>query len=312
MTPIIVQERVLLSGEFVVATPAGRVGGHADRGGSRRLAMPRRAHVNTTAAPLLPAAAAPRRPRGVAPVTLLALLLAAPATMAPIPAGAASLSVAPTRVELGPGTRPGTVTLQNDAERPVTVQVQAFAWGGSAGGDDLEPTRDLIAVPPVFSLEAKAKRIIRVAARRPTTGPDERTYRLLITEVPEPPAGGGHAGVRLALRLSLPVFATPPGAEPLPVWSIRGGAGGAAPELALANRGRAHLQVRRLELRAAGRGEPVLAVDAPTYVLPGRSRAWALDLPAASAGATLRLEADTDFGPLEADLAAPAPSPPPR
>lgn len=115
------------------------------------------------------------------------------------PAGAASLSVAPTRVELGPDARSGTVTLQNDAAVAVTLQVQTFAWPRSTASADLEPTRELLAVPPVFSLAPKAKQIIRVALRGPAAGPGEQAYRLLITEVPEQREGPG-AGVQFALR----------------------------------------------------------------------------------------------------------------
>lgn len=217
-----------------------------------------------------------------------------------VSAGAASLSVSPTRVELGPDTRSGALTLQNDADAPVTVQVQTFAWPRSAATDDLEPTRELLAVPPVFSLAPKAKQIIRVALRKPPAGQREQAYRLLITEVPEPPGGGG-AAVRFALRLSLPVFATPPGARPLAAWSLGGSLD--APTLTLANAGTAHIQVRRIELRRPAREEVLQVIDAPAYVLPGGSRAW--PLAAAARGISpLRLVADTDLGPLEADLAS--------
>ena len=182
-------------------------------------------------------------------------------------AEAASLNVAPTRVELGPEARSGAVTLQNDAELPVTVQVQTFAWPRSPLADDLEPTRDLLAVPPVFSLEPKARQIIRVALRKPLAGGREQAYRLLITEVPEPQGGSG-AAVRFALRLSLPVFATPAGARPTPVWSFGGSA--EAPTLRLLNSGTAHLQVRRIELHR--------------LLLWGRTRSVRISLPAPCAG----------------------------
>lgn len=69
-------------------------------------------------------------------------------------ATAASLSVAPTRVELGPGDPAAVVTLRNNAAEPVMVQVQTFAWPRTMASDDLEPTRELLAVPPVAELPA--------------------------------------------------------------------------------------------------------------------------------------------------------------
>lgn len=231
---------------------------------------------------------------------LTALLLVAQGASAE----AASLSVAPTRVDLVPGATAAMVTLQNDAELPVTVQVQTFGWRRSTASQDLEATRDLLAVPPVFSLAPKGKQIIRVALRGEVAGgsdAQERAYRLLITEVPELATATG-AGVRFALRLSLPVFVTPAGAQALPSWSMRPGGSGA--ELELANKGTAHLQVRRIELRAATDQEPVQVIEVPAYVLPGQTQAWPLAA-ATRKHRRLRLQADTDLGPIEADLVVP-------
>ena len=105
------------------------------------------------------------------------------------------------------------------------VQVQTFAWPHGPATAELEPTRDLIAVPPVFELAGNAKQIIRVALRGAAAGGREQAYRLLITEVPRGGAAG--TGVRFALRLSLPVFVTPTGAAPRPIWSLRATAAGA-------------------------------------------------------------------------------------
>lgn len=241
------------------------------------------------------------------PATLLALLLAlaAPPAFLDRAASAASLGVAPTRVDLGPGAAAAALTLENQAEAPVTVQVQAFTWAGTPASQELGPTRDLIAVPPVFALAPGAKQIIRVALRAPAAAAGaraERAYRLLITEVP-PAQGEAGTGVRFALRLSLPVFVAAAGARAEPGWTVR--ASGGPAQLELTNRGSAHLRVRRIELRAAGRPEPVQVIDSAAYVLPGQTQAWPL-APAARAERALRLQADTDLGPLEAELALPA------
>lgn len=229
---------------------------------------------------------------------VLATLLTLPAGDAP----AASLGVAPTRLAFGPGDRMVTVTLQNNAPAPVTIQVQTFAWPRTPATDDLEPTRDLIAVPPVVALEPNGKQVIRVALRRPVEGGGERAYRLLISEVPGADRSPG-IGVRFALRLSLPVFVTPEGAAAGPVWSARSGKGGDR-VLVLANQGTAHLQVHRIALRAPGRSEPAQVIESPAYVLPGQEQAWPLDA-MARAQPALQLEAETNLGPLKASLALP-------
>ena len=212
---------------------------------------------------------------------------------------AASLSVAPTRVELGPGDPAAVVTLQNNAAEPVMVQVQTFAWPRSMASSDLEPTRELLAVPPVAELAGNAKQIIRVALRTQLAGGREQAYRLLITEVPR--GGSSGTGVRIALRLSLPVFVTPPGAAPKPVWSLRQDKGAAS--LVLANTGDAHLQVRRIVLRSADRPASAQTIDSPAYVLAGQEHSW--PLPADLAADTLQLEVETNLGQLPATVTPP-------
>ncbi|MEK0081963.1 molecular chaperone [Benzoatithermus flavus] len=227
---------------------------------------------------------------------VLATLLTLPAGEA----GAASLGVAPTRLEFGPGDRMVTLTLENNASAPVTVQMQTFAWRRTPATEDLEPTHDLIAVPPIVALEPNARQVVRVALRRPMQPDVERAYRLLISEVPGSDRTPG-IGVRFALRLSLPVFVTPAGATPGPVWSARPGRDGGQ-VLTLANRGTAHLQVHRIVLRAPGRAEPAQVIDGAAYVLPGQEQTWPLGA-TARVQPTLQLEAETNLGPLKASLA---------
>ena len=208
--------------------------------------------------------------------------------------------MAPTRVDLGPDARSAVVTLQNDGSDAVMLQVQTFAWPRSPASGDLEPTRELIAVPPVFELAGNGKQIIRVALRGPVPADREQAYRLLVTEVPR--GGGSATGVRFALRLSLPVFVAPPEAAALPAWSVLTTAG--KPMLELDNRGSAHLQVRRIVVRAPGKPQPIQTIEAATYLLAGQSQAWPL-ADAVAGQRSLQLEAETNLGPIQAAVDLP-------
>ena len=225
-------------------------------------------------------------------------LLLAWLALAPVAAMAASLGVTPTRLELRPGQASGSVTLENQAATAVTLQVQTFAWtAGMAASPELAATRDLITVPPVFALAPGARQIVRVALRAPVSGGRERAYRLMITEVP---LGAQGAGVHVTLRLSLPVFATVSGAQAGAAWSVRGDR--ERPELELLNQGSAHLRVRRIELRGVPGGALVQTIATPVDILAGQAQRWPLTMPMPS---RLRLEADTELGPLAAELALP-------
>ncbi len=136
------------------------------------------------------------------------------------PLAAAALSVAPTRLELGPDANTDAVSMRNDGDRPVLVQVETFRWTGPLGAEGLEATRELLTVPSIFRIAPGERQVVRVALRRPFRGTVEEAYRLLIAEVPEE-TGPRAGGIRFTLRLSLPVFVTPEGARPRPEWRLR-------------------------------------------------------------------------------------------
>lgn len=211
---------------------------------------------------------------------------------------AATLGVAPTRIELAPGRPAAALTVSNSGDAPLLLQIETFAWNGGTGTAELEPTRAIVAVPAMLELAPGERQVVRVARRASTSPEIEETYRVLVTEVPRAdPAAGG---VRLALRMSLPVFVTPPGARAEPRWSIESGAQG--PSLVLANTGRAHLHVRRLELRGPGR--PTTLGDGPVYVLAGREHRWSLAGTRLEGARALSVRADTNLGELDLEIPA--------
>ncbi|MCS6778507.1 MAG: molecular chaperone [Geminicoccaceae bacterium] len=205
---------------------------------------------------------------------------------------AATLGVSPTRLELVPGRPAAALTVTNDGDAPLLLQVETFAWRSGPASEELEPTRAIVAVPPMVRLAAGERQIVRVARRSTEPPAVEETYRVLVTEVPQTEGAGG---VRLALRISLPVFVTPPDARAEPRWTAERGADG--PSLVVANGGRAHLHVRRLELVLGGRAVPV--GDGPTYVLAGRSHRWSLAGLRLDGTRALALRAETNLGDLD-------------
>ncbi len=210
---------------------------------------------------------------------------------------ATSLTVAPTRIDLAPDARSGSITLENTGSTPTTVQVETFAWTGNDTSRELAPTRGLLAVPAVFNLAAGARQVIRVATREAAAADIEAAYRLVITEVPTATPDTA-AGIRFALRLSLPVFITPPGAAAAPEWALRRGRGGGT--LEVENRGAAHLHVRRLLVRDKASGRVLAEHDQPGYVLARSRHSWVDLVPAASGPVVI--EAQTNLGSLTLDL----------
>ena len=69
----------------------------------------------------------------------------------------------------------------------------------------LEPTTELLASPPIRTIAAGASQVMRLVLRRPAKG-REASYRILLDQIPPPAAPGT---VRIALRLSIPIFVEP-------------------------------------------------------------------------------------------------------
>jgi fimbrial chaperone protein len=211
---------------------------------------------------------------------------------------AGSFNVRPTRLVLSAAQPSGMLTLRNPTNFETVVQVQANAWSQQDGADVLEPSRDLIAVPPLFTLPPGGSQVVRIGLRRAAAPDSELTYRLLLREVPPAP-GEGFTGLQVALNLSLPVFVEPvQGAAPDLRWDFERSGDGQV-QLALSNQGNAHVQLTDVTLNSAG--ETITGRNLPAYLLPGQRRAWPIDTDA-SAGTRWTVTATTDAGPVETEL----------
>jgi fimbrial chaperone protein len=210
---------------------------------------------------------------------------------------AATLQVSPVRISISADGRAGIVRLHNQSDQPTLVQVEALTWNETEDLAEVPRTGEILAVPPVFELAGGAEQVIRLALRRPLTSGTEQAYRLLITEVPRE-VGDGSQGVSFALRLNLPIFVTPDGAAPQPIWSLDLAGGGS--KLTLGNQGSAHVRIQSIALFADGGADPVFVSDDGGYVLAGRERSWQLDLGRLKAGTSLTVKAETNLGKLEA------------
>ena len=117
------------------------------------------------------------------------------------PAAAGTLQVNPVLVEIGAARRTGSVTVRNVENVPVTIRAYPLAWRQAEGEDHYDETSAIIVSPPVFTIAPGGSQIVRVGQRGAAAGP--QSYRLIIEEVPEASRG---SGIRVALRLNLPLY----------------------------------------------------------------------------------------------------------
>lgn len=183
-------------------------------------------------------------------------------------AGAGSFSVAPVRLEVKMPRRAVSVEVQNTGELPAQIQVERYRWIADRGGDDqLQDTEDIIATPPIFTLSPGQRQIVRVLVVGNQDPAREGTYRVILQETAlnDPPPNA----VQALLRISMPLFITPPGAKPSLAWSAE-----RTDErwwLVMENMGNAHAQILEARLESGPK------IKATGYLLPGEKRRVAVD-----------------------------------
>ena len=216
-----------------------------------------------------------------------------------VSASAGSFAVSPVRVTLSSSAPVASLVVRNDDSTPVVVQLELAAWSQQDGKDEFSPTREILATPPIFTVPAHASQVVRVGLRHALNAQSELDYRLFLQEVPPPPKPG-FQGLRMALRISMPIFVAPAvAAAPALHWeAIR--VPGEKIRIRLTNAGNAHVQVANFKLTLPNGTDSNLQQVA-TYVLSGQSHDWLVG-GSARPGATIRLSAQTDAGDVQADV----------
>ncbi|PAM43723.1 pilus assembly protein, partial [Acinetobacter baumannii] len=98
---------------------------------------------------------------------------------------ATSLQVAPTSLQLEARQRAGELWLTNSGTSPVKLQVRVFRWIQQDGKEQLLPTEDLLATPPMQELAAGQQQLVRVMRAVADAPAAQQYYRLIVDEVPD-------------------------------------------------------------------------------------------------------------------------------
>jgi fimbrial chaperone protein len=215
---------------------------------------------------------------------------------------AGSFQVSPVRAELSARQSSAALTVQNHGSEPVVIQLQAMAWSQDGGQDAYQPTDDLLATPPIFTIQPGAAQIVRVGLLRGADEHRELSYRLFLQEVP-PAIRPDFKGLQMALRIGLPVFVLPAArTAPALSWRVERTARDQV-RVNLKNEGNAHVQVTDFGLYLPDREQALAMQQVSAYVLPGQVRNWTLaaDLAATPGADAIRIKAYTDGGTVEAD-----------
>lgn len=221
--------------------------------------------------------------------------------LALLEARAGSFAVSPVRATLSTSQPVSSLVVRNNGGDSVVVQLEVVSWSQQDGKDVYTPTKEILATPPIFTIPAGGAQIVRVGLRRGSDAQRELTYRVFLQEVP---SKSDYQGLRVVLRMGIPVFVSPPvAATPSLRWQAAYMPDGAL-KLTVRNDGNAHIQLANSKLILSNSGEVVSAQQVGVYVLPGETRDWLLkpaSLP--PRGSALRISASTDAGDMQADVA---------
>ena len=233
--------------------------------------------------------------RGILAAVAMAVLAA--------PAWSSTFNISPIRAELSAGHRTEALTIVNADDTPVVIQVHVVSWSQKSGTEQLDDTREVLVTPPVLQIPANGQQIVRVALRRDPDPGQELTYRVIFEEVPQA-APKDFVGLRVALRLSVPIFVAPAQgkAQSRVAWESRWLPNGQL-EVAATNNGSGHCQITDFEAQFPGSLMPLRGITSK-YVLPGSRMVWNLTPPQdAVRQGVIPIRGHSDQGDFSAEVA---------
>ena len=220
---------------------------------------------------------------------------AAPFLFWALGASAASLDVNPVRIDITRAARSAELRLTNTANDELSVQIDVRAWSQDGGADELVETQELLAVPPLVTIPPGERQIVRIGHLGAPSPDLEKTFRVIVTELPPNAGTSTGSALNMRLRLSIPVFVAPVSGTAGPevvLAALERGTGDAI--ITLRNTGKAHVKIDRVELRQRGEWSvlPGEALSQIRYLLPNTSARLAIPQSLADAEAIRITSAD--------------------
>jgi fimbrial chaperone protein len=198
-------------------------------------------------------------------------------------AAASGLQVSPVSLTLHAGTNAEGLWLSNTGDGVVHAQARVYRWTQEDGVEQLTPSRDLVASPPILQIAPGGRqlvRVVRLSAGGSASAIAEQAFRIVVDELPT--FGSMHGDLQFVLHYSLPVFVETGGAALSPPrlgWALRHEGGKTFIEVV--NDGASHAQLADLQFVDDAGHRTDAHSGLLGYVLPGARMRWALSAPAA-------------------------------
>lgn len=222
----------------------------------------------------------------------LAILVALIATGGRAARAQSSFSVDPLLIELDGQTNSAVLTLTNPTAKEIRFEIRAFAWDQMPpdGAMQLTPTEDVVIFPPLITLKPRMTQRVRVGTTA-SPGSVERSFRIMIEELPAGDAPPATNQVAIRTRVGIPVFLAP--GKPARSGNIASTTiKNRTVNVTLQNTGTVHAMVDEVVIRgmAAADEQAFEQSIQGWYVLAGKSRSWTYTLRPTQCGASKFIE----------------------
>nr|WP_312821589.1 fimbria/pilus periplasmic chaperone [Acinetobacter oleivorans] len=190
---------------------------------------------------------------------------------------AATIRLSPVNVEILSNQNAASISLYNQSNESTDLQIRVFEWTQKNGQDQLTPTDEIAISPPFLKLQSNDSYNLRVVRINPAPISGEKTYRIIIDELPKPVDSRKAAqGVNVLLRSSLPVFVVNKDAITKLNWKIN--TNQEAPSLNISNIGNRHALLNNLMLvdTTANKSYPIKVNTVNGYILAEQSRSYSI------------------------------------
>lgn len=203
----------------------------------------------------------------------------------------ASLQVSPISLDLAEPARTASLTLRNQSDEPINLQIRVYKWTQEAGTDQLVPANDVIVSLPAAKLQPGKAYTIRVARLNVPATRVEQSYRLRIDELPDINVRRPSTFVNFVARYSIPVFFSDRAATADLRWTIQ--RSGKQLVIEATNNGNRHAKVANLSAVATG-GRVSFGAGLNGYVLPGSTMRWTATAGSIKTGSRVTITAKGD------------------
>lgn len=181
-----------------------------------------------------------------------------------------SIKVSPTRIDLSSKEKIATLTVSSPSQNPILIQTELVRWTQENGEDIYTPTERLAVLPSAFSIPPGQKQQLRIALQHPSSDL-ETAYRLYVREVVSSKESGYQGGLKIALRIGIPIFVEPL-TQPIEVldWEVTQKNNSIG--VRLKNNGNVHVLIEELALL---HGNTIInQQNTFKYLLPMQSFQW--------------------------------------